>query len=267
MYDPARMRYLPLRPGEFDDKPPFYEVLQRAGCPLGDPDLDGAKNWYCVRGLPTMDDRATRGLIACYYGMVSQMDQHIGRILRRLDETGLAQNTVVVFTTDHGDYLGSHGLWWKGLPAYEDAQRIPFIVAHPHCRTPGQRSRAMQSLVDIGPTACALSGVPAEAGVQGVDQSTAWLDADSAARDWALIEYRPTEGPFMQKTLVHDRWKLVIYHNREYGELYDLEHDPDQYRNLWRSPRHQTTKRRLLERLVSAGMEQDGLLRPRLSWA
>lgn len=267
MYDPADVPDYRLHEGEFDGKPPFYRRAYEWGSGLGDPDLDGDKGWYCFRGIDHMDQEATRKLAACYFGMVSLMDHHIGRILEHLDATGLAADTLVVFTTDHGDYLGNHGLWWKGLPAYDDAQRIPFIVRHPACRTPGARSRAFQSLVDIGQTSLAAMGLSVPAGLQGVDQSEPWRDAAASARDWAMCEFRPTEGPFMQKTFVCGPHKLVLYHARDWGELYDLESDPDQHHNLWADPAHAALRADLTQKFISAEMEKDGTLLPRTAWA
>lgn len=267
MYRPEEMPEYRYREGEFADKPPFYQKLYEAAGSLGDPELDAYKPWYCFRRLREMDDRRTRELTAIYYGMVSLMDHHIGRIVQHLERIGQLDRTVIVFTTDHGDYLGNHGLWWKGLPAYDDAQRLPWIVRHPGCRTPGRRSNAFQSLVDIGPSALDALGVAAVPGLQGVSQIPAWVDAAASARDWAICEYRPTEGPFMQKTFVQDRWKLVVYSRREYGELYDMQSDPDQYRNLWADPQYAGVRGELLQQLATAGMESDGTLRPRVAWA
>jgi len=267
MYRPEDMPQHGLREGEFDDKPPFYRRAYEWGSGLGDPDLDGEKNWYCFRGIDSMDEEATRRLTACYFGMVTLMDRHIGRILDHLERTGLLDQTIIVFTTDHGDYLGNHGLWWKGLPTYEDVQRIPFIVRHPQCRTPGARSRAFQSLVDIGQTALSAMGLDMPPGLQGVDQLDAWQDVGVSARDWAMCEFRPTEGAFMQKTFVHGRHKLVLYHDRPYGELYDLSADPDQYVNLWDDPANAELRAELVLKFASAEMEKDGVLRPRVAWA
>ena len=267
MYRPEDTPACRLREGEFDDKPPFYAAMQENRERYGDPDLDCDKPWMCVRGIDFMDERKTRELTAVYYGMVSLMDRHVGRIVRRLEELGLMENTVIVFTSDHGDYLGNHGLWWKGLPAYEDAQRVPFLVVHPACRTRGARSSALQSLVDIGPSFLAAAGVEIPAGMQGIDQAPAWTDAARAARDWAMVEFRPTESPFCQRTLVTGRWKLVAYNERPYGELYDLDRDPDQYRNLWDDPAAASVRTELLGKLASAEMQKDGKLRPRVAWA
>jgi arylsulfatase A-like enzyme len=267
MYRPADMPEYAYRPGEFDDKPPFYAAYHEQRPQLGDPELDTSKNWYCVRGLTRMNPRATRELCANYYGMVSLMDHHIGRVLAALEANGQVHNTVVIFTTDHGDYLGNHGLWWKGLPAYDDAQRVPFIVAHPHCTTPGARSNAIQSLVDIGPTALALAGQPRGPELQGIVQTAPWINAAFGARAEALIEYRPTESPFMQLTLVNERWKCVAYHQHPYGELYDRSNDPDQYHNLWNDPAHTAIKTELLRQMPAAQFGHQGPLRPRLAWA
>jgi uncharacterized sulfatase len=279
MYDPDEMPKYSLREGEFADKPPFYQGSQQGG-PLGHPELDGEKNWYCFRGLPQMDEEKTRKLTAIYYGMVSMMDHHIGRIIEALKQRGLWDHTIVIFTTDHGDYLGNHGLWWKGLPTYEDAQRLPFLVRHPNVKTPGAHSSAFQNLVDIGPSILAAGGVAPRAGLQGADQTPAWIDAAAQVRDWTMVEYRPTESAFMQKTFLHDIpgtategkegthcFKIVLYHDLNYGELYDLSVDPEQYRNLWDDPAYQEVRVGLMRKFISAEMEKDGVLRPRPAWA
>jgi uncharacterized sulfatase len=136
-------------------------------------------------------------------------------------------------------------------------------VYHPDCDTPGQRSRALQSVVDIFPTALAKASLELPAGVQGLDQSPAWTNAEESVRDWAMVEARPAEGPFMQKTYIEENHKLVLYHDRPYGELYDLEADPDQFHNLWDEPGHRELRAQLLRRFISAEMEKDGVLLPR----
>ncbi|MBT5830801.1 MAG: sulfatase-like hydrolase/transferase, partial [Candidatus Latescibacteria bacterium] len=135
------------------------------------------------------------------------------------------------FTSDHGDYLGDHGLWGKGLPTYECMQRVPFVVRHPRCETPGAKSKALQSLVDLEASFLDVAGLSAGINSQGICQTASWLHAEQHARDWALVEFRPSHGDFMQRTYVEGHYKLVRYENRAYGELYDLEADPHQFVN------------------------------------
>ncbi|OQB15218.1 MAG: Arylsulfatase [Firmicutes bacterium ADurb.Bin193] len=268
MYNKEDMPVYGLREGELEGKPPFYSTIveKKPDTGYACDDLDfGEKDWHCISPLPFMDDEKKRDIMTKYYGMVSQMDHHIGRIVDYLEEKGLMEDTIIVFTTDHGDYMGNHGLWWKGLPAYEDVQKIPFLVVHPDCKTPNQRSTALQSIVDLGATFLSFAGVKPPVGLQGVNQENAWIDAKNSQRDWAMVEFRPSQSSFMQKTFITERYKLVVYHNREYGELYDLHDDPDQLRNLWDNPQYADVKFLLFRRFISAEMEKDGELCERTS--
>lgn len=278
LHDPARMPVYRHLPGEFDGKPPIYQWLidhpnPDDGYTADDPWLNGEKPWYTVRcdafhrhGAETQAGK--QEIAARYYGMISLVDHHIGRILHHLEATGELDHTLIVFTSDHGEYLGNHGLWWKGLPAFEDSQRVPLVVRHPRVATPGARSRALQNLVDLGQTFLDLAGIEPVPGLQGATQTEAWLDANRQVRRHTLLEFRPTESPFMQKTFIRDPYKLVLYNQRDsWGELYHLEDDPDQYRNLWSDPGHQTVKQGLLLELIYAEMDKDGILAPRTMWA
>lgn len=252
--------------GEMDNKPLFYKEMVEKGSFRDTLEIP-EKNWHCVRNLPFMNEAEKRRIMALYYGMVSQMDHYIGKILDYLEEKNLMDNTIIIFTSDHGDYMGNHGLWWKGLPAYEDAQRVPFVVAHPQCKTPGTKSDALQSLVDIGNTFLAVSDIELPVGLQGVNQEASWIDSNVSTRDWAMVEFRPTENQYMQKTFITNEYKLVVYHNRKYGELYNLISDPQQYNNLWDNPEYRDIRDELMQRLISAEMEKEGILRERVSMA
>lgn len=214
-----------------------------------------------------MTPEAIRKLYAAYFGMVSLMDHHIGRILDALNERGLAENTLVVFTSDHGDYLGNHGMWGKGLPAYEDMQRVPFIVRHPQCKTAGLHSKALQSLVDMEASFLSIAGLIPRPGSQGVDQTKAWMDANQKARDWVMLEFHPAESSYCQHTFVEDRYKLVLYGNRDYGELYDLHDDPHQLHNLYNEPNYRELLDAIIKRYISAEMDRNSTLRVRTAIA
>ena len=106
-----------------------------------------------MASIPTCTS-ATNSLkdVACYYGMISCMDKYIGLIIDRLDSLGLAENTLVVFTSDHGHYFGQHGLIAKGAFHYDDGIRVPMIARLPGRIPAGRVSQSLQSLVDYAPT-------------------------------------------------------------------------------------------------------------------
>src|SRR5205814_9142562 len=107
---------------------------------------------------PLTDDQA-RTLIHGYHAAVSYVDAQIGRVLDELDRLGLSSNTIIMLWGDHGWHLGDHGMWCKHTN-YEEATRIPLLMAAPGTTKPGTRSRAMVESVDIYPTLCELAGLP-----------------------------------------------------------------------------------------------------------
>jgi uncharacterized sulfatase len=258
---PAPMRLKP------NDKPDFYKALSDGI------DYDKAlpalsnRGWGDCGIQPCLSVSDIRKLYQAYYGMVALMDHHIGRIIAALRDRGQLENTVIVFTTDHGDYLGHHGLWGKGLPIYDDIQRLPFIVRHPDCLARGQASRAIQSLVDIPVTLLSLAGLPVPETMQGVSQARAWADASKHARDAAIVEFRPSQGEYMQWTIVDAQHKLAVYETQTYGELYDVICDPDFERNLFDAPEARDIRARLLSSLQPhiEAARRTGLIRERVA--
>lgn len=260
LYDPVEIPDLSVPEESTEGKPPFYESLQEGDFYGDDPELQENNIGDC-KIRPELNERNIKEVHAAYLGMVSLMDQGIGKIIQHLKDTGIYENTLIVFTSDHGDYLGEHQLWGKGLPAYEDIQRIPFIVRYPGC-TSG-RSHALQSIVDIPQTFMAVSESPLPPGIQGVDQSASWLNPKIHSREWAMLEFRPAESSFMQRTYIEDTYKLVLYHDRDYGELYNLQKDPRQMNNLYEDPEYREIKYALIRRYIDAEMERDGIMRKR----
>ena len=252
--------------GEMADKPDFYRTLM-AGDFYGDDAEFQDRGWGDVKIRPELSERDARSVGAAYYGMIELMDHHIGRILDRLEADGLLQETLILFTSDHGDYLGDHRLWGKGLPTYESMQRVPFIVSHPQCSTPGAVSHALQSLVDIEATCLDAAGLTPGADSQGVCQTPSWRDGSVSARDHVQLEFRPAQGPFKQRTFVEQRFKLVTYDTREYGELYDLQADPRQVHNLFSDPEHRTLRDELLARYRPMDHEPPDLIYERMAVA
>lgn len=267
MYDPHEIPHFGFKPGEpssYETKPNFYrELIEQPGpyaCHSSDPGLGIPSN---VSHLPFTPEE-TQQNAACYYGMVSLMDYHIGRILDTLEETGQLDNTLIVFSSDHGDFLGDHGLWWKGAVAFEECMRVPCIVSYPGHVPADTRSTALQSLVDLPPTFLDYLGVPIPTAMEGVCQRRAWENPEARTRDYVVVEERPHDSDFSERFLITDTHKLCVYHNRPYGELYDIEHDPDQIENLWEEAAYAGLKMELLQKLLHHEMNK-GYPRPRPS--
>ncbi|MHA1733225.1 MAG: sulfatase family protein [Promethearchaeota archaeon] len=257
MYDPADIPTYGMTDEEaahLDQKPPFYrEVLAKKGAYAAhpsDPGLPGPGN---VASLDWTREQVQENA-ACYYGMVSLLDKYVGAIVESLEEAGQLEDTVVVFTSDHGDLLGNHGFFYKSLVSYDDSMRVPLVVSYPRRVPKGLRSGALHSLVDIPATFLSLAGARVPREFEGVDQSPVWVNAGGAGvrvRSEVVVEERPYDTDFNERVLVNDRFKLCFYANREYGELYDLVEDPDQVHNLWDDPGHASTKLDMVCRLLS----------------
>jgi arylsulfatase A-like enzyme len=180
---------------------------------------------------------------AHYYGMITRLDEHIGRMLAWLEDNGLAENTLVVFTSDHGDMMGDHGLIRKGCRFYEGLVRVPLVFAWPGRYEAGLRSDALVELTDIVPTLLDAAGVPVPEDMQG--RSLGGICRGAAPpgehRPYVRCEhykshwrghYRGTWASMIRTR----RWKQVSYHGHELGELYDLPADPREFHNLWDDP-------------------------------
>ena len=232
MVDPADVTVPAVTPGEHDDSPPHLLLTQEP-----DPDFSA---WQEPNGsgchgfhshLHDRDELAKD--IACYYGMISCMDKYIGHIIDHLDALGLAENTLVVFTSDHGHYFGQHGLIAKGAFHYDDGIRVPMIARLPGRIPAGQVSDSLQSLVDYAPTFLDYCSLDVPAAMTGLSQKPVWNGDALQAREQVIIENRHQPTTLHLKTYIDERYKITLYFNREYGEIYDLQNDPAEVKNLW----------------------------------
>jgi arylsulfatase A-like enzyme len=262
MYDPADMDPGTMIPGELDAMPPHFRLTQEEH-----PDFSPwQETEYGNHGFQShlIDEDQLRKDMAIYYGMVSFMDHQIGNILDTLDRLGVADNTIVVFTTDHGHFLGHHGLFHKGAFHYEDLLRLPFLVRWHGEVPPGAVSRDLQSLVDLAPTFLQAAGLPPEGGMQGVSQHASW-HGDGPAREWAMTENRHQPTALSLRTLVTDRYKITVYRGSDDGELFDLHVDPDERHNRWHDLAHEAIKAAMLLRFVQAEIEKEPTRYPRIA--
>ena len=199
--------------------------------------------------------REAREAIALNYGSITHVDNAIGRVLQKLDELDLRSNTVILFTSDHGDYLGDHQLLWKGPLHYQGVTRVPLIWADPE--SPGaRRCAALCSTLDIAPTVLARAGLKPFHGIQGVSLLPLIREDGVPQRDAVLIEEEGQRimfgfsGRTRMRTLQTQRHRLSVYEGAEWGELYDLTEDPQECVNLWDEPAARDLRHALLHRLT-----------------
>ncbi|MEZ4831614.1 MAG: sulfatase-like hydrolase/transferase [Caldilineaceae bacterium] len=185
---------------------------------------------------------------AIYYGMVSLLDDTVGRILHTLHETGLDHDTVVIFMADHGEYLGDYGLTGKGM-LFHSALRVPLLVAGPGI-TGGQRIADVASTLDIAPTLLDLANVAEPEAMQGISMRAQLIDNVSPVRQVAITENDDDFVPMRGRVLTTNEWKLVRYGGTPFGELYDRQTDPNEEHNLWNHPAYAEVQADLTQRLL-----------------
>lgn len=207
-----------------------------------------------------VNERETREAIALTYGMIAMIDDGMARVLKRLDELGLASDTVIVFTSDHGDLMGDHQIMLKGAFAYQGLIRVPFIWVEPDGAR--RRSAALFSTLDIAATVLDRARLAPYNGIQGKSLLPALRGDDASGHDGILIEYgsqRPLEsggqGEMTMRSLVDRRWRITYYRDEPWGELYDLASDPHELHNLWDEPSAAVAKAELTERLLQKMLE------------
>ena len=197
--------------------------------------------------------RDVRTLKAAYYAMIKLVDDQVGRILQFLSDTGQRENTLVVFTSDHGEMLGDHGLIQKGCRFYEGLVRVPLIFSWPGHVREGVRSNALVELTDKAPTFLEFAGMGIPERMHGRSLA-ALLRGEKGRdhhRDFVRCEYYDAleEPDHSFATMFRDeRHKLVLYHGHGLGELYDLEEDPNEFENMWDEPEAQPLKLELMQR-------------------
>lgn len=199
-------------------------------------------------------DEDIRQVMALTAGMITCIDDAVGDIMDCLKQQGLHDNTVVCFNSDHGDYLGDFNMLFKGVSPFAGITRVPFIWSDPDSRRP-TRTGALASTIDISASILSRVGLEPYAGLAG-KSFLGNLDGTAGLRDDLLIEYNDNgarlgfEAPARVRSLVDQRYRMTIYTGQDWGELYDLETDPDETQNLWDSAAHDEVKARMSLRLA-----------------
>ena len=188
------------------------------------------------------DETTLRRALASYYALISCIDDEIGRVLDHLEAVGELDNTVVLYTSDHGDFAGEHGLHFKNLGIYESIHRIPFLLSWPTGPC-GEVCDGIIESVDWYPTVCELCDITPPTGRDG--QSVVPIARGEApGKDAAFCEWNTCSAI---RTRDH---RLVFYRNHDAGELYDHTTDPGETVNLWDDPAARATRLALTDQLL-----------------
>ena len=175
-----------------------------------------------------LDEDQIRYMKANYYSLNTLIDDWIGRIINVLRQQGLYENTVIIYTSDHGDLLGDHGYLFKEC-LYEQSVKVPLIVHWPAKLRDRKVAEPIES-IDLYPTICELAGAVINPGVQGQSLRPLLTKDD-------LVDHREAvfSANCFSKMVRHENYKLIYYPGRPYGEIYDLKEDPLERSNLWDS--------------------------------
>ncbi len=210
-----------------------------------------------------MSELTQRQVIQAYYAAISFMDAQLGRVLDAVDRLGLADNTIIVFTSDHGYHMGEHHLWQK-TTLFENSAHVPLIVAAPgYDATRGGRTSAVAELIDVYPTLADLTGLETPDDIQGVSLKQELQDVDSPGKSAALttfittdrehvgnIHHHPTEKSYSIRT---KRWRYTEWGRQGWQglELYDHDNDPKEFDNVAYDPRYADEVRLLKDLLAT----------------
>jgi len=260
LYDP---RSLPTGPAFMQKPPPNAPLITR---------LMAA--YYMASeeyGFDLRTEEGWRGVMARYWGNVTLVDRSVGKILQALAESGQAENTIVVFTSDHGEQMGDHGILGKTV-MYEESIKVPLVIRAPMLGREQRRVGGNFSHIDLVPTLLELMGREVPEQMQGASRLAVLHGEQTLADDDVFVEWNGADGhppasigeaelnrsmaQPLRTVVSAERWKLNLLHNGQ-SELYNLNDDPHEQVNLFGQPEHQERVRDLAAR-VRAWQEHTG---------
>ena len=213
---------------------PYAKLLLPPKVPGDWDDIPKAGINYCTSVNMKMDLRRQKKAVGGYYASVAYLDAQVGKVLNALDEAGLRDETIVIFTSDHGFHLGEHDFWAK-VSLRDESSQVPLIVS-----VPGKKPavcRSFVELLDLYPTLSTLCGLEVEERLQGKDVSKMLDDPEHAVREAAFCVAPMRKGFLVRE----DEWAYIQYGEKvENGiELFDMKKDPKQYANLAKKKKYQ----------------------------
>ena len=264
MYGPEEVVIARHRALDLDRRPWWHAefMASRERIKQGAEHNAGGVDWG-LRG--DIGEPALRELTAIYFGMISAVDAQVGRILDALEAQGVLGDTIVIFISDHGEWLGDHGLLLKGPMLYDGLLRVPCLLCGPGVRG-GQVIDDPVSTVDIRQTLVEFCGLGAEA-----DNGTSWMDLidGTGSRDFALNEYevdaRRSAVDMDLMTVRSFRYRMSVDLRTDTGELYDMQGDPDEMVNLFDDPGSARVRKEHMDMIRSRPADQIPVS-PRVGW-
>jgi arylsulfatase A-like enzyme len=213
-----------------------------------------------------MSPERIRNIRRNYFAMVTFLDEQVGRVIQALKRRDMYDNTLIIFTADHGELLGDHGLLTKGPFLYESLIRIPMIFAGPGVRS-GVSSQALMENVDVLPTLLEMLGRDVPCGLQGRSQKAILDGSGDTARESALCSFDIHDDGMRLKSLITPGAKLTLFAQQDFGELFDLEQDPQERTNRFDDPACRQLQANLMQQLARRiMMDEDPLPRRERLW-
>ncbi len=211
-------------------------------------DLSGRPGLYhkAARVFANLTEREKREAAACYYASITEIDEQFGRLMDQVEQAGQLDDTIVVLTSDHGEFLGAHGLYQKNVGPFEEAYNIPLVMSGPGIEA-GAVSQARVGLHDLCPTLLELAGLESIGEPESRSFAPVLRDpaGESGNFQTGYAEYFGTRYWLTQRIIWDGPWKLA-WNGFDFDELYNLEDDPYELRNLAGDPRHQGRVREMM---------------------
>lgn len=232
MYNADEIELPPNYEDDLRDKPRIYQRMRQV--------------------FAQLTEREAKEAIAHYWGFCTMIDDLFGEVLEALERNGQSDNTVIVFVSDHGEHLGAHGIYYKGISMFDEGYRVPLIVRAPGIvRTPGRIVDEFVTLMDIAPTLIGL------AGAQPLDKCAGsslipFLRGETP-QTWRDSVYAQCNGTELYYTsrMVKTKTVKFVYNPTDFDELYDLENDPHELTNIADRPENAETIKRMYAKMWS----------------
>jgi len=266
-YDPAKIPMPLFRESDIEHQKKFHDIDQQCKVAI-DPlkakeAADTTKNeTRALLGSTAPTGYDPQLVKASYYAMVELLDEQFGRIVKALKDNGQYDNTIIIYTSDHGELLGDHGLIYKGCRFFEALTHIPLIISWPARALKGKLSDALVELVDLAPTILDAARIEIPYNMQG--KSLLPLLSGKAGlqshKDFVICEFNDAinvrDNPdYSHGVMYYDgQYKVCVYAGHDAGEIYDLKNDPGEFDNLWSLDSFVNKKAELLHKAYSGYM-------------